>query len=285
MTDEQFLTGVKKGATTSIAGVLRVPRPGTDRLPAVILVHGSPGGGLREARWSDQLASIGVATFILDGFTGRGIVSVVDDQTQLGMLTMINDSYRALELLSRHPRIDPNRIAIMGFSRGGRVALYSALERFKRAYGPPTLQFDAYLSFYGGCWATLIDDDHVGDRPIRLFHGTADDWVPIDSCRSYAARLRAAGKDVTMTEYVGAHHTFDVPRDAALERVPRAQNPTRCTVEEKPGGLLINTSTGKPFNWDDACVVRGATVRFDEQATNQAFAAVKDFLTARWSLK
>src|SRR5713101_47468 len=83
LTGEQFLTGAKDGKPATVSGELRIPRLGTDRLPAVVLVHGSGGVSGYVDDWSQQLNSIGVATFILDSFTGRGLVSTVNDQDQL----------------------------------------------------------------------------------------------------------------------------------------------------------------------------------------------------------
>jgi dienelactone hydrolase len=94
---------------------------------------------------------IGVAAFLLDSFTGRGITQTVTDQSQLGHLAMIFDAYRALDLLSRHARIDPSRIAVKGFSKGAFVALYASLKRFQRVYGPKGLEFAAYIPFYASC--------------------------------------------------------------------------------------------------------------------------------------
>lgn len=106
LSDRQFLIGDKNGTPVTIAGALRVPRLGTDRLPAVILVHGSGGIGGNVDRWSQELNSFGLATFVTDSFTARGIQSTVADQALLGRLNMILDSYRALGVLAAHPRID-----------------------------------------------------------------------------------------------------------------------------------------------------------------------------------
>lgn len=103
VTNQQFLNGDKNGKRVVIGGELQLPR-GEGRFPAVILVHGSGGVGAREDRWAHELNGIGVAVFILDTFTGRGIVQTNTDQSQLGTLSMIGDAYRALAILSKHPR-------------------------------------------------------------------------------------------------------------------------------------------------------------------------------------
>jgi dienelactone hydrolase len=161
----------------------------------VVLVHSGGGVGANVDRWAQELNAIGVAAFLIDSFTGRGIVQTCSDQSQLGHLAMIFDAYRALDLLSKHPRVDASRIAVMGFSKGGFAALYSSMKRFQRMYGTASV-FAAYLPFYARCETRYIEGEQVSDRPIRIFHGAADDYVPVEPCRAYVERLRRAGKDV-----------------------------------------------------------------------------------------
>jgi hypothetical protein len=113
----EFLQGVRPATTSVIWGDLTLPQTPSERSPAVVLVHGSGGVSRRENRWADELRQAGVATFLLDSFTGRGIVFTAEDQSQLSSQAMIGDAYRALELLATHPRIDPARIAVMGSRR------------------------------------------------------------------------------------------------------------------------------------------------------------------------
>ena len=103
ITDEQFLKGDTYGRPTTIAGVLRIAQ-GSGRLPAVILVHGSGGFNANVDLWDQQFGPLGISTFAMDSFTGRGIVSTVVDQSQLGRLNMILDLYRSLSALASHPQ-------------------------------------------------------------------------------------------------------------------------------------------------------------------------------------
>jgi dienelactone hydrolase len=283
LTDKQFLTGSKDGIAARIGAELRLP-PGTARLAAVALVHGSDGVGANIDRWAQELNGIGVAALLVDSFTGRGIAETVTNQSQLGHLAMIFDVYRALDLLSKQERIDRSRIAVLGFSKGGFVALYASLKRFQRIYGTSGIEFAAYIPFYAPCNTVYREDEQVSDQPIRLFHGAADDYVSVLPCRKYVERLRRAGKDVQLTEYTGAHHAFDNPAYSPALYRPDAVTTARCLREERPGGEIVNLETGQPFRWSDACVKRGATLAYDLLATNEAIRAVKAFLTATFKL-
>lgn len=278
LTDKQFLTGGQGGTPTRIGAELRLPA-GAARIPAVILLHGSAGIGANVDRWAIELNEIAVGAFLVDSFTGRGLTQTITDQSLLGSLAMILDAYRALALLSRHPGIDASRVAVMGFSKGGFAALYASLKRFQRTYGSPGIEFAAYVPFYPACNTKYLEDDQMSDRPIRIFHGVADNYVPIEPCRNYVQRVRSANADVQLTEYPGAHHAFDNPLYSPHRSLPDAVITGHCVREERTPGEIINVATGEPFLWTDACVKRGGTVGYDAVATAKATVAVKSFLT------
>jgi len=77
LSDEQFLTGAADAGTpTTLAGNLRIAQEGTDRLPTVILMHGSGGLAAYIEFWQRELNALGISTFAIDGFTGRGLTVV-----------------------------------------------------------------------------------------------------------------------------------------------------------------------------------------------------------------
>jgi dienelactone hydrolase len=218
-----------------------------------------------------------MSTFALDGFTGRGLTQVSTDQSKLGRLNFILDIYRSLDVLAKHPRVDPQRIVLMGFSRGGQATLYASLKRFHQMWNKSGIEFAAYVPFYPDCATTFIADTDVADRPIRIFGGTPDDYNPIALCKAYAARLKAAGRDVEVTEYPNAPHSFDSPLGAQPPIVsPKSQSVRACKIREE-AGVLMNVSTGQPFSYQDACVEYGPHLGHDPEATRQVQQAVTAF--------
>jgi dienelactone hydrolase len=285
LSDKQILLGAKDGTPVTLAGELRIPSPGTDKLPAIVLLQQSSGFGSNLNRWLPELNGMGIATFALDSFAGRGIVTTNTDQDQLARLAMMFDAYRALELLSKHPRIDASRVAVTGFSRGGQSALYASMKRFQKMYAPAGLEFAAYLPFYAPCNTAFVDDTNVSGKPIRQFHGSADDYNPVAPCRPYFERLKSAGADAVLTEYPNAHHVFD---NAALPTTPtvqpRYQTTRTCLLKEEPLGEIVNAKTGKPFTHADPCVELGPHVAHDPNATEAAVVAVKAILRSTFKL-
>ena len=284
ISDQQFLNGDAAGRPTTIAGVLRIAQ-GSGRLPLVILMHGSGGFEVNADLWTRQFGSLGISTFALDSFSGRGIASTVVDQSQLGRLNMILDLYRSLAVLATHPLVDPNRIAVMGFSRGGQAALYATLKRFHKMWNPSGIDPAAYIALYPQCNTTYINDTDVTDHPIRIFHGISDDYVAIAPCRAYFDRLKQAGKDVQMTEYPDTWHAFDYPSLTSSPTVVHNGQTTNCVLMEETAGTIVNTATNKPFTYADDCVGGNPHVAYSPKATNATEEAVRALLKKVFELE
>lgn len=200
-----FMAAPQDGTPATIFGVLRLPE-GTGPVPAVVVTHGCSGITGAETHWAESLSQLGIATFVVNSFAGRGIPRVCSGPHTISAASVLTDVYRAWDLLAAHPRIDLTRIALMGISFGGRTA-WASHPRFRQRYGSGTSGFAAHLAFYPtSCHIRLADEDRVGDAPIRIFQGAADEITIIGRCREYVARLRNAGKDVALFEYAGAKH-------------------------------------------------------------------------------
>jgi len=284
--DRQFLAGDVNGSQpVTVAGELKIAQ-GIGRLPAVVLMHGSGGISPTMEAWTRHLNSMGISTFVIDGFSGRGLTSVNQDQAKLGRLNFILDIYGALEILARHPRVDPERIVLMGFSRGGQDALYAGLKRFHETWNRSGAQFAGYIAFYPDCATTYAGETDVVDRPIRIFHGTPDDYNPVATCKAYVARLQEEKRDVMLTEYPDSQHGFDAGLLGVSSNVVAAgaQTVRNCRIKEGDGGVLINAETNEPFSYKDSCVEIGPHVGGNPVTAEEARKAVSEFLQALFRL-
>ncbi|WP_369135712.1 alpha/beta hydrolase [Modestobacter sp. I12A-02662] len=113
---------------------------------------------------------------------------------------------RALATVFAAVRVDPERIAISGFSDGASYALGLGL-----ANG--TL-FRRVVAFSPG----FVPDAPADGRPaVFVAHGDADEVLPIDrTSRRIVPRLREDGYEVTYQEFAGPH---TVPPDVARTAV------------------------------------------------------------------
>lgn len=128
MIQEKIVIG--SGTKYPLNGMLTIPNESEGLLPAVVLVHGSGP--------SNMDAKIGPNTFfkdIAEGLAGKGVASVrydkrsfvygkvmKDDPSMSVKEETIEDAILAANLLRNEPRIDPNKIFIIGHSFGGMLA-------------------------------------------------------------------------------------------------------------------------------------------------------------------
>ena len=102
ISDGEFLMGDANGKPATIAAEFRLARP-TGPQPVVVLMHGSGGIGSNIPMWVEELNGLGISSFVIDGFTGRGLQRTGTNQALLGKLNFVLDIYLALEFLAKHP--------------------------------------------------------------------------------------------------------------------------------------------------------------------------------------
>jgi acetyl esterase/lipase len=211
--------------------------------PALVFIHG---GAWRSGDKSDYLV------YLID-FAKRGYITVsvsyrlVQEAIYPAALEDVRHAIRWLQLNAGRYRIDPGRIAVIGGSAGGHLAMMAGyapdsprsepsdisatcfyrLCAVVNLYGPADLTADiaiensAVIEFLGKTYAedpelyreaspiTHITED---DPPTLIFHGTIDDVVPVDQSDLLKRRLDAAGVRAEYHRLKGWPHAMDIGR-------------------------------------------------------------------------
>jgi len=183
ITVKDFLNGKVPEKTQTVWGTLNFPANAPDKnVPVVVVLHG--GGGIHgsEEQWLSVFNSMGLATFMVDSNWPRRKCKKIFKKAIPNCnnihkgITRIVDARRALELLSKHPRIDPARIGCIGSSLGGIGCLYQSVKRFQKMWGAPGLEFAASVPMYPVCNFKYVEDDIMSDEPIRIHIGDLDQY-------------------------------------------------------------------------------------------------------------
>src|SRR5215469_13829329 len=182
------------GAVT-VKAHLGLPEQVRDRYPAVIIVHTIAGyRDANEGYVAAELRKAGFATLTYDSFAARGTTGAALSGSSGYLPIGVADAYAALQLLSGVPRIDADRIAIIGFSYGGEVAHLTAFEKLRSALDPGGGRFAAHVAFYpAGNFGVIAEPGAYTGSPVLMLLGGKDDNLPVTKTESYLAYARAAG--------------------------------------------------------------------------------------------
>jgi dienelactone hydrolase len=192
-------------------GFLALPPGARSPVPAVVIMEGL--GGLiqpREFAYARKLAGRGYAALVVDSFGSRGAAHLSHPRRALTVTEsmILGDAFGALQFLSRHPRIDPTRIFVMGFSYGGMVSVLTAYESLRSLYVEGEERFAGHVSYYGCSVARLAEPEATG-APVLMMLGEKDRNVSPERCEQIAADLRAAGAPADVVVYHDTYHQWD----------------------------------------------------------------------------
>jgi dienelactone hydrolase len=215
-------------------------------VPAVVMLHGS-GGVLaaREMTYARQLAAMGVAALVVDAFASRRDrgTGFTDRLLNITETMMMADAYAGLKWLAARAEIDPQRVALLGFSYGGMVSVYAAYEQVARAFAPPDLRFAGHAGYYAPCIAQFEDRRATG-RPVLILLGGEDELITPARCETAAEELRSGGSRAEVIVYPGAYHQWDGGWSSP-RRIGRTLDGCRLRVEAD--GTVRDRNTWLPM--------------------------------------
>ena len=188
-----------------IQGYLAKP-DGAGPFPAVVGLHGCAGmHDTTKQRLVDELVARGYVVLLVDSYATRGINHACTSAAFATFVRRRPDAYGALAFLARQTFVDPQRVAVVGFSAGAWVTLSVAeTNSFEQFVPEGNLRFRAAAAFYPPC------KQAVGRPgiPTLIFIGALDDWTPAADCSNKIASWGNDGPPIELVVYPGAYHGF-----------------------------------------------------------------------------
>jgi dienelactone hydrolase len=183
------------------------------------------------------LPSWGYAVLTIDSLAARGLApKKCSDWAVLTSRQVISDAYAGLDYLARDGRVDPKRIALLGFRAGiGTAALLADTAEASEVFasnGSP--RFRAVFAISPYCNLSFSGAAPRLCAPVRIFTGEKDDFEPAERCIELAKSLQASGANVDVTVYPDAVAGFDLTP-------PDTNYPMRDPTALHPGGVTVST--------------------------------------------
>ena len=213
-------------------------RTDTKKYPILIEVYGGPHVQTVTRNW-ERLSDVfythqGYIVFRLDnrGSYNRGkkFEDVIYHRTGG---PEVRDQLVGVDWLKAQPFVDPDRIAIQGWSYGGYMTLMTLLQAPEGTFaaavsGAPVTDWSLYDTFYTERYMGTPQDNPDGyeassvfpyvdnlNSPLMLIHGMADDNVTFDNTTRLMAELQKKGKRFELMTYPGQRHGI---RGEALQK-------------------------------------------------------------------
>ncbi|MCG2635280.1 MAG: dienelactone hydrolase family protein [Gammaproteobacteria bacterium] len=175
------------------------PRPG------IVVIHEWWGLNDSAQYRARMLAAAGYTALAMDMY-GKGRVATHPDDAKKFMgavasnMTLAEERFDfAVSLLKKHPTVNKDDIAAMGYCFGGGMVLQMA-----RAGKP----LDGVVSFHGTLGTETPAQPGGVKAAVRAFNGADDPFVPAEQAAAFEAEMKNAGVDYELVNYPGVVHSF-----------------------------------------------------------------------------
>ncbi len=232
------------------------------KYPVLFYVYGEPAAQTvldqwmgREWLWHEMLAQQGYIIISVDNQgtpapKGREWRQIV--YRKIGVLASKEQAAAAEELLKTRPYLDPNRVAVWGWSGGGSMTLnllfrYPDIYKTGMSVAPVTNQ-RYYDTIYQERYMGLPQEDSVGyanGSPINfaqnlkgnllIVHGSGDDNVHFQNTEALVNKLISLNKPFRMMDYPNRTHGIFEGKNTSLHLYSLL---TRYLYEHEPAGSM-----------------------------------------------
>jgi len=197
---------------TLLEGYLAYDDAIVGKRPGVLVVHEWTGIGEYVRKRALQLARLGYVAFCADIY-GKGVRPGTPEEAGrvAGKYRSDRQLLRAraiagLDRLRMDPRVDPARIAAIGYCFGGTTVLELARSG---------AQLNGVVSFHGGLDTPNPADGKNIRARVLVLHGADDPHVPPQQVADFQEEMRKGGVDWQMVFYGGAVHSFSNPESGS----------------------------------------------------------------------
>jgi len=199
---------VYKSGDFTMQGYLAYDDTISGKRPGILVVHEWWGQNEYARERARKLAELGYTALAVDMY-GDGKQAEHPDEAgkfaaevRQNMPAATQRFRAAMLLLQKHPTVDAEHIAAIGYCFGGGVVLEMARQG---------LDLDAVVTFHGSlATASPAEPGKIKAR-ILVCHGADDKLVPPDQVEAFLREMKAAGVDYTFLSYPGAKHSFTNP--------------------------------------------------------------------------
>jgi len=196
-----------KDGQTTLEGQIAYPDQETKK-PAVLIVHDWNGIDAYEIRRTNEVAQLGYVAFAADIY-GKGIhpngpqECAAEAGKYYGNNALLRSRIKAaIDTIKKDPRVDKDKIAIIGYCFGGMCAI----DTVRAGFG-----VKGAVSFHGGFKTANPAEKGTAKGKILVLHGDADKASPLSDLEAMKEEMKKAGIDVKTVIYPGIDHAFTVP--------------------------------------------------------------------------
>ena len=190
--------------STTMKGYIAYDDNATEKRPGILVVHEWWGHNEYSRERADMLAELGYTALALDMYGDGKQAAHPDDAGKFSGMVMSNMPaaksrfIAAMNELKKHPSVDGDKIAAIGYCFGGSVVLTMA---------NAGMDLDAVAAFHSGVALPIAPNKDLRAQ-VLVCNGADDPFVSAESAEAFKAQMDSIGADYKYIAYEGAKHSF-----------------------------------------------------------------------------